>query len=91
MFYFLPRPTLAYCRTPFFKSTRQPWRPTRPGARWQQYFRAAPPQPGDEQVGERPQAQLTDGQSIPRLLRAFKRGKESREAAVATYDSISRN
>src|SRR6516225_5132377 len=27
-------------------------------ARWQQYFRDAPPQPGDEQVGERPHAQL---------------------------------
>src|SRR6516165_11737394 len=31
MFYFSPRPALAYCRTPFSKSTRQPWRPTRLG------------------------------------------------------------
>jgi|SRR6516164_944552 len=31
LFYFLPRPALAYCRIPFCKSTRQPWRPTRLG------------------------------------------------------------
>jgi hypothetical protein len=48
-------------------------------ARWQQYFRDAPPQPGDEQVGDWSHAQLVrmDNRFRARLLRAFKRGKEN--------------
>jgi hypothetical protein len=48
-------------------------------ARWQQYFRDAPPQPGDEQVGDWSHAQLIrmDNRFRARLLRAFKRGKET--------------
>jgi hypothetical protein len=42
-------------------------------ARWQQYFRDAPPQPGDEQVGGWSHAQLIrmDNRFRARLLRAF--------------------
>jgi hypothetical protein len=84
MFYFLSRPALAYCRTSFSKSTRQPW--AADAARWQQYFRDAPPQVGDEQVGGWSHAQLIRMDRFrARLLRAFKRGKESRQAATATY------
>jgi hypothetical protein len=56
-------------------------------ARWQQYFRDAPPQPGDEQVGGWSHAQLVrmDNRLRARLLRAFKRGKENRQVATATY------
>ena len=56
-------------------------------ARWQQYFGDAPPQPGDEQVGGWSHAQLIrmDNRFRARLLRAFKRGKENRQAATATY------
>jgi hypothetical protein len=54
-------------------------------ARWQQYFRDAPPQPGDEQVGGWSHAQLVrmDNRLRARLLRAFKRGKENRQVATA--------
>jgi hypothetical protein len=52
-------------------------------ARWQQYFRDAPPQPGDEQVGDWSHAQLTlDNRFRARLLRAFESGKENRQAAA---------
>ena len=47
-------------------------------------------QPGDEQVGDLVALTAgTDVQSIPRPppARAFKRGKESRQAAAATYDA----
>jgi hypothetical protein len=56
-------------------------------ARWQQYFRDAPPQPGDEQVGDWSHAQLVrmDNRFRARLLRAFKRGNENRQAATAMY------
>ena len=56
-------------------------------ARWQQYFRDAPPQPGDEQVDGWSHAQLVrmDNRFHARLLRAFKRGKENRQVATATY------
>ena len=51
-------------------------------ARWQQYFRDAPPQPGDERVGDWSHAQLVrmDNRFRVRLLRAFKWGKENRQA-----------
>jgi len=83
MFYFLPRPALAYCRTPFSKSTRQPWRPARLGggniSATLHHFREAPPQPGDEQVGGWSHAQLIrmDNRFRARLLRAFKRGRRT--------------
>jgi len=43
-------------------------------ARWQQYFRDAPPQSGDEQVGDWSHAQLIrmDNRFRARLLRAFR-------------------
>src|SRR5262249_26245610 len=46
----------------------------------------APPQPGDEQVGDWSHAQLVrmHNRFRARLLRAFKRGKEKRQAAAAT-------
>jgi hypothetical protein len=54
--------------------------------RWRRYFRDAPPQVGDEQVGGWSHAQLIRMDRFrARLLRAFKRGKESRQAATATY------
>ena len=58
-------------------------------ARWQQYFRDAPPQPGDEQ-GAYTHAQLIrmDNRFRARLLRAFERGKENRQAATARYQAI---
>jgi|SRR6516164_9999010 len=48
-----------------------------------------PPQPGDEQVGDWSHSQLVrmDNRFRARLLRAFKRGKENRQAAAATYDA----
>ena len=60
---------------------------TADAARWQQYFRDAPPQPGDEQVGDWSHAQLVrmDKRFRARLLRAFRRGKENLQAATATY------
>ena len=56
-------------------------------ARWQQYFRDAPPLPGDERVGDWSHAQLVrmDNRFRARLLRAFRRGKENRQATTATY------
>jgi len=52
---------------------------TADAARRQQYFRDAPPQPGDEQVGDWSHAQLVrmDNRFRARLLRAFLRGKEN--------------
>src|SRR6516162_873815 len=50
--------------------------------------KAAPSEPGDEQ-GAYTHAQLVriDNRLRARLLRAFKRGKENRQAAAATYDA----
>jgi hypothetical protein len=50
------------------------------------FVRDAPPQPGDKQVGDRSHAQLVrmDNRFRARLLRAFKRGKENRQAATAS-------
>jgi hypothetical protein len=48
--------------------------------------KAMSPEPGDEQVGDWSHAQLVrmDNRFRARLLRAFKRGKENRQAAAAT-------
>ena len=50
--------------------------------------KAAPPEAGDEQ-GAYAHAQLIlmDNRFRARLLRAFERGKENRQAAAATYAS----
>jgi hypothetical protein len=53
--------------------------------------KAALPMPGDEQYGDYSHAQLIrmDNRFRARVLRAFKRGKENRQAAAATYDARS--
>jgi hypothetical protein len=58
-------------RPPYLAGKRTPW------------------QPGDEQVGDWSHSQLLrmDNRFRARLLRAFKRGKENRQAAAATYDA----
>jgi hypothetical protein len=50
------------------------------------------PQPGDEAVGAFSREQLArmDSRFAERLLRAFETGRESREAAEATYANASR-
>src|SRR5262245_14694164 len=62
---------------------------------WQQYFRDAPPQPGDERVGNWSHAQLVrmDNRFRARLLRAFNSGATQSPATsiiprlltIATY------
>ena len=51
--------------------------------------KTTPPQPGDEQVADWSHSQLVRmyNRFRARLLRAFKRGKENRQAAAATYDA----
>ena len=56
-----------------------------PGRPPYQHSRMALPEPGDEQCGDYSHARLVrmDNRFRARLLRAFKRGKESREAAAS--------
>ena len=50
--------------------------------------KAAPSEPGDEQgAGTHAELIRMNNRFRTRLLRAFKRGKENRQAAAATYDA----